>query len=354
MNAPSFELSPCFPEAWACGWGQDRFGLWQEFEVGGAIQRLRWIPPGEFDMGAPPDDPDREIYGFDESLHRVVLTQGFWLADTACTQALWDAVLRENPSRFRGGERPVEQVSWVDVVSRFLPALNALVPGLGAALPTESQWEYACRAGTETPFAFGRTLTTDQANYDGNYPYSDSAKGEYRQRTVEVKTFPPNAWGLYQMHGNVREWCSDWLGDYPREPTVDPTGPADGRERVLRGGSWSGNAWLCRSAYRFGRGPGHRSRSFGFRLSRGAFPRPAKRAGSADAAGAAATPERRRPRLLSPRDAGQNAATWRRRYSLPPTSRPFAISATNRSMVSLPSCCITMSWARSPPSRSSQ
>ncbi|WP_295426530.1 formylglycine-generating enzyme family protein, partial [uncultured Thiodictyon sp.] len=274
MNAPARQLPPCFPEPWASGWGQDRRGLWQSFSIKGVVQVLRWIPPGDFLMGSPNDEPERLTYG-DETQHRVVLTQGYWLADTACTQALWQAVLGEDPSRFKGAERPVENVSWTDVVERFLPALNAQVPGLDAALPTEAQWECACRAGTETPFSFGSTIGTDQVNYDGNYPYGDGANGEYREQTVEVKALPANAWGLYQMHGNVWEWCADWLGDYPADAVVDPLGPPGGRERVLRGGSWIFRARLCRSAYRNGYEPAYRFGYIGLRLSRGSSPRPA-------------------------------------------------------------------------------
>jgi formylglycine-generating enzyme required for sulfatase activity len=274
MNAYVRQLPPCFPEPWASGWGQDRRGLWQSFSVKGVVQVLRWIPPGDFMMGSPADEPERLTYG-DETRHRVVLTQGYWLADTACTQALWQAVLGEDPSRFKGAERPVERVSWTDVVERFLPALNALVPGLEASLPTEAQWELACRAGTDTPFSFGSTITTDLVNYDGNYPYGDGAKGEYRAQTVEVKALPASAWGLYQMHGNVWDWCADWLGDYPADAVVDPLGPPEGRERVLRGGGWFALAWNCRSADRGGYGPASRNGGIGLRLSRGSSLRPA-------------------------------------------------------------------------------
>ena len=313
MNAPGRPLPPCFPEAWASGWGQDRWGLWQSFSVADVNQVMRWIPPGEFLMGSPDDEPERTGEGeWAETQHPVVLTQGFWLADTTCTQALCEAVLGENPSRFQGPKRPVEQVSWTDVVERFLPALDTLVPGLDAGLPTEAQWEYACRAGTDGPFSFQGSIVplatedgaiihtadghpllvidsvmAEQVNYDGNFPYAGGAKGEYRKQTVEVKTLPANAWGLYQMHGNVWEWCADWLGDYPCEAVVDPTGPSQGRGRVLRGGGWSSRGRLCRSASRLALEPADRNGfiSFGFRLSRGSSPRPA---GSAGGAGVAA------------------------------------------------------------------
>ncbi|WP_236848843.1 formylglycine-generating enzyme family protein [Candidatus Thiodictyon syntrophicum] len=261
---------------WALRHGIDQAGWWAEFAVGPVVQRMRWVPPGEFLMGSPADEPERFGTGdWAETQHPVVLSQGYWLADTACTQALWEAVLGENPSQFKGAERPVEQVSWDDVTGRFLPALNARVPGLEAVLPTEAQWECACRAGTRTPFSFGSNITTDQVNYDGNYPYAGGAKGEYRNQTVEVKALPANDWGLYQLHGNVWEWCADWVGDYPGEAVVDPPGPPEGRERVLRGGSWINHARYCRSAARRGFEPAYRSVYFGLRLSRGSSPRPA-------------------------------------------------------------------------------
>jgi formylglycine-generating enzyme required for sulfatase activity len=267
---------------WAVRHGVDPYGRWAQFEVQGVAQRMRWIPPGEFTMGSPEDEPERLD---NEAQHPVILTRGLWLADTACTQALWRAVLGEGPSLFEGDERPVEQVSWEGVAERFLPALNDRVPGLDAALPTEAQWEYACRAGTTTPFWFGDNISPEQVNYNGSNPYAGGAKGEYRERTVEVKALPANGWGLYQMHGNVWEWCADWLGEYPREAVVDPEGPETGRRRVLRGGSWFGVGGYCRSAGRDGDVPGYRYGSIGFRLSRGLSPR---QVGSAGEGGAAA------------------------------------------------------------------
>jgi len=264
------------PAPWACAYGEDDRGVWQAFEVHGVRQVLRWIPPGDFWMGSHEDEPERSD---NERRHCVVLTQGLWLADTACTQALWQAVLGENPSLFSDDpENPVEQVSWDDVVQRFLPALNARVPGLDAVLPTEAQWEYACRAGTDTPFWFGRQVTTAQVNHNGNYPYAGGAKGEHRDRTVQVKALPANGWGLHQMHGNVWEWCADEYGDYPEITVVDPTGPQPhdgettdgaGRQRVLRGGSCFPRGRYCRSAGRNAYVPDVRNDGIGFRLARG-------------------------------------------------------------------------------------
>jgi formylglycine-generating enzyme required for sulfatase activity len=140
---------------------------------------------------------------------------------------------------------------------------------LAVHLPTEAQWEYACRAGTITPFHFGSTITTDQANFDGDYPYNKGPKGEYRKKTVSVKTFSCNAWGLYEMHGNVWEWCQDWYGAYPKNTIVDPTGPNEGESRVLRGGSWFDYGRDVRSAHRHGYGPAVRLDFCGLRLARG-------------------------------------------------------------------------------------
>jgi formylglycine-generating enzyme required for sulfatase activity len=177
--------------------------------------------------------------------HRVRLTAGFWLADTACTQALWGAVMGgKNPSRFQDDARnPVENVSWDDV-SDFLQRVASLVPGVVAELPTEAEWEYACRAGSETPFNFGATITPEQANYDGNSPYAGGEKGVYRQKTVPVKSFAPNRWGLYEMHGNVWEWCVDGKRTYDgttRRIRAAPRAWARGAScAAARGTSWPG------------------------------------------------------------------------------------------------------------------
>jgi formylglycine-generating enzyme required for sulfatase activity len=270
-SPPKIPLPPVFPFRWACAYGEDEFGLWQTFEVQGVRQVLRWIPPGEFWMGSPDTEAGR--YG-GETRHPVTLTQGFWLADTACTQALWQAVLGENPRNFKQDpSNPVERVSWNGIQEKFLPALNRLVPRLEAGLPSEAQWEYACRAGTQTPFWFGEQITPEQVNYEGNYPYVGRANGEYREKTVPVKSLPANGWGLYEMHGNVREWCEDVWGEYPSEAVVDPRGPqygVGGRQRVLRGGSWYHNVTNCRSAFRYASEPDEHYAGIGFRLARGA------------------------------------------------------------------------------------
>jgi formylglycine-generating enzyme required for sulfatase activity len=134
------------------------------------------------------------------------------------------------------------------------------------ALPTEAQWEYACRAGTTTPFNLGANISPSQVNYHGNYPYNGAPKGEYRGKTTPVGSLPnANAWGLYDMHGNLWEWCSDGYGDYPTTQVIDPQGLTSSGSRVLRGGSWSNNACSCRSAYRNNDSPGNSGDNVGFR-----------------------------------------------------------------------------------------
>ncbi|MCI5223536.1 MAG: formylglycine-generating enzyme family protein [Candidatus Electrothrix sp. AR4] len=224
---------------------------------------MRWIEPGTFMMGSPDAEANRY---HNEILHQVTFTEGFWLGATTVPQALWQEVMGENPSRFKGKERPVEQVSWEDV-QNFIDQLNITILGLDLVLPSEAQWEYACRAGTDTPFSFGSNIRPKQVNYDGNYPYADGKKGRYRAETVDVKALPCNQWGLYQMHGNVREWCQDWYGDSSKEP-INPRGPDMGHDRVYRSGSWDNGAKYCRSAIRSGFTSGHRSDWLGFRLAR--------------------------------------------------------------------------------------
>ena len=277
------------PPAWAVRHGTDEFGFWAEFDVKGrsstVTQRCRWIAPGTFLMGSPPDEVD---WRSDEIQHEVALTRGYWLADTACTQALWQAVMGDNPSHFKGDPaNPVEQVSGNDVQT-CLDRLNNLVPGLAAGLPSEAQWENACRAGTTTPFSFGKNITPEQVNYDGNNPYADGKTGLYRRRTVPVKSLPPNPWGLYEMHGNVLEWCADWYGDYTKGPQIDPPGRPEGVERVLRGGSWSGRGKLCRAAYRDWYDQGFRDFTIGFRLAPGQKSGPAGQEAARRAKGASA------------------------------------------------------------------
>ncbi|WP_287639084.1 formylglycine-generating enzyme family protein [Accumulibacter sp.] len=246
--------------------GVDRYGLFGEIAVAGVTQRFRWIAPGTFRMGSPEEEPERYE---DEVPHEVTLSEGYWLADTACTEALWQAVTGRNPSGVKDQpELPVEQVSWDDVQD-FLGELNRRLPGLEARLPSEAEWEYACRAGTTTPFSLGENITPEQVNYDGNHPYAGGVKGVYRLQTVPVGSLPANPWGLYEMHGNVCEWCADWYGDYPTTPQVDPRGAPSGDARVFRGGSCNYFGRDVRSAVRRRREPGGHYGSVGFRLALG-------------------------------------------------------------------------------------
>jgi len=254
-----------FPEPWASAWGEDRFGLWMTLIYQNAKQTFRWIEPGAFMMGSPETEFAREDR---ETQHEVTLTQGYWLADSACTQALWLAVTGDNPSRFKDdANNPVERVRWNDVET-FIEKLNSLVPGLSARLPTEAEWEYACRAGTATPFSLGENMTPEQVNYNGNYPYAGGTKGLYRKKTVPVKSLPPNPWGLHEMHGNVWEWCQDRFAAFDAMPQTDPPGPPTGAGRVLRGGSWFNLAWYCRSSYRGYDQPVDQDGDAGFRCAR--------------------------------------------------------------------------------------
>ena len=266
-----------FPPPFASAWGDDIHGLWTDLELPSSdsetvTQRLRWIEPGTFLMGSPATEAER--FDNEGPQHEVQIANGFWLFDTPCTQALWQAVMRDNPSEFKSPNRPVESVSWNNV-QEFLQRINQLVPGLDLhlQLPTEAQWEYACRASTTTPFSFGETITPDQVNYDGNYPYRGGRKGVYRRETVPVASLPANAWGLYEMHGNVWEWCAAGQRSYSTEAVTDPVRPMQaGVYRVLRGGSWGSHARYVRSAYRYANDPGSRSDYYSFRCARAQEP----------------------------------------------------------------------------------
>lgn len=256
------------PPSWADDWGTDKHGHWVTFSVEGVTQKMRWIEPGTFRMGSPKDEPQR--YDDEGPQYEVTLSQGFWLFDTACTQALWEAVMGENPSQFNGADRPVESVSWNDCQD-FIKRLNERLSGLDLTLPSEAQWEYACRTGTTKPFSFGDNITPEQVNYDGNYPYAGGKTGLYRRQTVPVTSLPPNPWGLYEMHGNVREWCQDhWHDNYQGAPT-DGSAWEDrdtGADRVMRGGSWYDDARIVRAAVRCHDRPDFRFDYVGFRCAR--------------------------------------------------------------------------------------
>ncbi len=253
-----------FPEAWASDWGEDEFGLWMAFTYKGVRQMFRWCEPGTFWMGSPENEPER--IG-NELQHEVTLAKGFWIADTPVTQVLWQVIMGDNPSEFKGEENPVENVSW-DNAQAFIANMNGLKTELKLCLPTEAQWEYACRAGTATPFSWGEQIDLRHVNFTGNYPYNRGGDSEYRGQTIAVKELPCNDWGLYQMHGNVWEWCQDWYSEYRSQSVIDPQGPESGAGRVLRGGSWISNGEKCRSAVRTHDNPFIRTHYIGFRLAR--------------------------------------------------------------------------------------
>ena len=288
----SHPLEQGAPPAWASGWGEDQYGPFVEISVepvkGGApvIQRLRWIPPGEFMMGSPVDEPGR----VDEEgpAHKVQLTEGFWLFDTPVTQKFWLAVTGENPSEFKSPDRPVENVSFDDV-RKFLQDVNKCYAGLDLALPTEAQWEYACRSGVKYATYAGPIdikglnnvpVLNDIAWYGGNSSdgfeldngfdcsdWPEKAKEGTRAGTHPVARKNANGWGLYDMLGNVWEWCRDSGRDYSADDRVDPAGE-EATARVVRGGSWNFSARRVRAAFRSQSEPDFRSNGLGFRCLR--------------------------------------------------------------------------------------
>lgn len=215
-----------------------------------------YIHPGKFRMGSPPDEPGR--WGDDEKQHKVTLTKGFYIQTTELTQGQWEKLMKKNPSKFKdcGEDCPVENVSWDDIQD-FIDKLNKQESTDKYRLPTEAEWEYACRAGSRTAYSFG----------------SDPEKlGAYAlyQKNSEDKPHPvaqkkPNAWGLYDMHGSVAEWCQDLYGEYPSDSISDPMG-SSGSERVTRGASWFDDATYCRSADRSSNPANSAFRDLGFRL----------------------------------------------------------------------------------------
>ena len=214
-----------------------------------------WIEPGTFFMGSSDSETDRNG---DEGRHQVTVTKGFFLSEAPCTQSQWEAVMGSNPSYFKGPDRPVENVSWGEAMefcrklTKMHQEAGVMPQGWSWRLPTEAEWEYAARAGTTGP---------RHGELDVIAWHSGNSGGE----THPVKQKAANAWGLYDMHGNVLEWCADWYGDYPSESVTDPTGATSGSLRVLRGGSWFFEAGVCRSANRFRFVPGNRNYSLGFR-----------------------------------------------------------------------------------------
>jgi len=249
-----------FPPPWASAWGDDVYGLWADLTVNGVTQRMRWIEPSGpegFWMGSTKQERDaidekdvRDWASHNEHEPKpVVIEHGFWLADTPCTLAFWLAVKGEIPTQHHIGveasERPVDNVTWDAVIKRFVSRFVD-TPDWGAgerlALPTEAEWEYAARAGTRTAYWWG-----DDWNVQlGNINATGQRRWQDKERTTPVKQYPPNPWGLYDVHGNVWEWCVDeW-----RPPLGSPEGQSDEACRVVRGGSWKFRAGHARAACR--------------------------------------------------------------------------------------------------------
>ncbi|MBN2374716.1 formylglycine-generating enzyme family protein, partial [bacterium] len=227
--------------------------------------KMVYCPPGTFEMGSPKSEKGRDE---DETQHKVRLTKGFYIGVTEVTQGQWKAVMGDNPSHFKdcGADCPVEQVSWNDC-KRFIDALNRMEKTNRYRLPTEAEWEYACRAGSRTAFANGEITETGCGN-DRNLYKMGWYCGNAGNETHGIAQKEPNAWGLYDMYGNVWEWCEDWYGKYPSGNAQDPDGPASGSYRVKRGGSWCDDARYCRSANRCSFDPVRRFDYIGFRLAR--------------------------------------------------------------------------------------
>lgn len=231
---------------------------WREEEDLGKGVKLEMVlvPAGKFMMGSPKKEVGRYD---DETQHEVTLTKSFYMGKYEVTQDQYEAVMGNNPSDTKGAKLPVTDVSWDDC-QEFIQKLNAVTKG-GYRLPTEAEWEYACRAGTSTAYSFGAKITPKDASYD------DSGIGKPK----EVGSYKPNTFGLYDMHGNVWEWCEDWKVNYPKGAVIDPKGPAKGEYRVLRGGSFVYFVSSARSSNRDLNSPSYRFFLFGFRLARTAL-----------------------------------------------------------------------------------
>ncbi len=265
--------------AWATATGADALGNWADLTIGSATQRFRFIKPGTFTMGSPQTEKDAALAcvlleyktatraWFDSEVqHEVTLTKGYWMADCQCSQGFWTVVMGGNPARHRRDNLPADQICWTDS-QEFCRKLSARVPGLMARLPTEAEWEYACRAGTITAFNCGAIITPEQVRYNGRHEFAGNCKGPCPNAPTPVKSLPPNAWGLHEMHGNMRQWCSDWLADLPATPQTDPTGPkAATGNRVFKGGAWYESPYMIRSAARGGKPDGYVEYCTGFRI----------------------------------------------------------------------------------------
>jgi formylglycine-generating enzyme required for sulfatase activity len=245
--------------------------FYQEALGGGVKLEMVAVPGGRFQMGSPGSESGR---GDDEIQHWVRVSD-FWIGRYEVTQGQWKAVMGSLPpnmadlgNEFKGDDLPVVRVSWEEA-QEFIKKLNARLNSANYRLPREAEWEFAARAGKPTPFGFGANITPEIVNYDGEYPYGNAAKGKYQGHPVAVGSLGvANAFGLFDMHGNVWEWCEDWYGPYPTTEATDPTGPSYGSYRVFRGGGWLNGAVDCRSANRYPDAPGYRGNSLGFRLLR--------------------------------------------------------------------------------------
>jgi len=229
-----------------------------------------WVEPGTFMMGSPPAEEGRNG---DETRHRVTLTTGFYLGKHEVTQAQYKAVTGLNPSKYKAENRPVENVRWGDAF-RFCSKLTNREQNAGTlpmnwkyALPTEAEWEYACRAGTSTVFSFGNRLTPGNASFTDIQPYGGNATGTKRGKTLEVGKFAPNPWGFHDMHGNVWEWVADIYRPFSNEVAIDPQGGPPGAIRVRRGGAFNGPASTLRSSNRKSQKASNKIFSLGFRLA---------------------------------------------------------------------------------------
>ena len=286
---------PQFPTNWASSWGEDYYGLWMNLTYQDATLTFRWIMPGTFMMGSPKEYTDR----YDaEDHHEVIIQEGFWLSETPITQAFWQVINGDNPSSFKGDGLPVETVSWGET-QQFIEKLNQLHPDLTTRLPWEAEWEYACRAGVTTVFSFGDEIDSSKANYRGVWEVKDVESyendkewgSEALKKTSLVKNYPANPWGLYDMHGNVWEFCQDeWQENLGTKlivfsassgVLVDKAGKVskveqnsdlrvkEQKEFMLRGGSWGASGSRCRSDCRGTSLRDVRDYHLGFRLALG-------------------------------------------------------------------------------------
>jgi formylglycine-generating enzyme required for sulfatase activity/predicted Ser/Thr protein kinase len=254
-------------EAWAKYLGRQ---VEETVEVAdGVTMTFVLVPPGTFRMGSPVDEKDRWKV---ETLHEVTLTEPFDLGKTEVTQAQYQALTGDNPSHFKGADLPVESVSWEQARDYAARLTKRRGDQHRYRLPTEAEWEYSCRGGRPCSHPFGvgdgRALSSSEANFDGPRPYGGADEGPYLKSTCRVGSYPANALGLFDMHGNVCEWCADWYGPYPQGAVTNPTGPSEGSGRVYRGGSWSIGARCCRAAYRTRSELEQLLHTLGFRLAR--------------------------------------------------------------------------------------